>query len=62
MEIPIFGDDKSLCQCNKPATREVLYERKHQGLVKTFREFICDNCLIDEEYFISKNIISITKI
>jgi len=63
--IPVLSDSEgfcSLCDTN-PAEKEIFYERVSFGVVKRFREQVCQQCLDDEpDYFIGKNIIKIVKL
>lgn len=62
-DIPVFGETKEQCSiCDERATKEVLYERIYDNMLKRFREMICDDCFSDEEYLSNKTIISITNL
>lgn len=61
--IPVHGEEgKEFCQCGELATKEIIYYRYFDGLMKKFKESICELCLNDGNYFRAKTIISIENI
>jgi hypothetical protein len=59
-------DDCALCPWDKAnrAVKEITYRREYAGVIKTFKELVCQDCWdelneTDPEYFLDKTIISI---
>ena len=57
--ILVCGETPDSCSCDELGTKQVIYYREYAGMVKKFREIVCEDCMKDYE-FTGKTIVSIT--